>query len=285
MLYPRARVHDYSPKAAAPHGPGTAGWGWNPEEADGWGQCQCNWALPPRPDAPQSQREADGVSPARGKDPTRANARDWGDPAGRRERVGRGMPCRWTTSRAHRGNGPRDGRGARSAGQMPGRRGARGPGAIVRCGPRRKRPGMKPGRHRRPGMKPGRPEGVFIVAPHHDGVFIEVCPPLLIFTAAGTRAPGGTPRSQGSRPCAVGRPRVAIPCARAYTLAPEVLGTSPAGDWDGAHRETGPAPSATPQPAEAAPGRWGSNPPPGNSTVTGDLPAPWGVEGSPPHRS
>ena len=164
---------------------------------------------------------------------------------GQREAIGRGMPCRCTTRRARKpaqqaGSGPGDGRGARNAGQMPGRRGARGPGAIDRCGPRRQWPGMKPGHYGRPGMKPGRPEGVFMVAPHHHGVFIEVCPPLLIFppivAAAGTGAPGGTPRSQGSRPCAVGRPRVAVPVLGLAPLHlrllgphPPVLGTAPTG--------------------------------------------------------
>ena len=173
---------------------------------------------------------------------------------------------------------------------MPGRRGAHGPGAIGRGGPRHQQPGMKPGHRGRPGMKPGRPEGAFMVAPHHHGVFIEVCPPLLIVPPQPSQPPAQGLQAElhghkgpdpvpwgvlGSPSLVLGRTPLHL---RLLGPRPPVLGTAPTGRRALRPRRCRIWP-------EAAPGRWGLNPPPGNSTVTGGLPVPWGVDGSPPHRS
>ena len=114
------------------------------------------------------------------------------------------------------------------AGRMPEKwRGDDGPGETGRLGPRRQWPGMKPGHHGRPGMKRGRPERAFIEDPTSWNTTVAGASPRAVAWGLATRPPHRVDRGL-------------------WALTPPVLGT-------GAHKDTGPAPPATPDPARRPP--------------------------------
>ena len=176
-------MQGYSPKAAKPLGPGTA-WGRSPEKRRTAGAS----ANAPGPCRRRRTHPRASGKLAVGYEPEESECQRLGNPSrGNARAIGRGIPCRCRTRRAHKtckAGGARagDGRGARSAGQMPERRGANDPGEIARPGPRRQWPGMKPGHHRRSGMKPGRPKGFYRGPSLVYRVFKEV-PRLWVFIA------------------------------------------------------------------------------------------------------
>ena len=63
-MYPRARVHGYSPKAAKPLGPGAA-WGWSPAMRQTAGE----YPADARRDAPTKPTKQVGYGPETGAEP------------------------------------------------------------------------------------------------------------------------------------------------------------------------------------------------------------------------